>query len=163
MKIFDAIFKLNLLLLFVFAGINLKAQEVIASSGDFFADSTTTISWTLGEIFTQTYSDTNTILTQGFQQSKVTAAIIKTFDSLTANVYVFPNPTQEKLNIIRENEDTKTINYALVSLNGSIIRQGKFTGKTGEVMVFDLVPGVYILKIYNYQSRLQKTFKIVRN
>ena len=55
--------KLNLLFIFIIFGVNTKAQEVIAPGGDFYSDSTTTLSWTLGEIITQTLSDTNTILT----------------------------------------------------------------------------------------------------
>jgi hypothetical protein len=42
---------------------------VVASSGDHFEGTNASISWTLGEIATETYSNGNIILTQGFQQS----------------------------------------------------------------------------------------------
>lgn len=43
-------------------------REVISSSGDYFEGTNGSISWTLGEIATETLTDGNIILTQGFQQ-----------------------------------------------------------------------------------------------
>jgi len=42
--------------------------EVIVTSGDYFSETNASISWTLGEIATETFISGNTILTQGFQQ-----------------------------------------------------------------------------------------------
>ena len=44
-------------------------RDVVAGSGDYFEGTNVSLSWTLGEIATETYSDGNIILTQGFQQS----------------------------------------------------------------------------------------------
>ncbi len=44
-------------------------RDVVASSGDYFEGTNVSLSWTLGEIATETYSAGNIILTQGFQQS----------------------------------------------------------------------------------------------
>lgn len=44
-------------------------RDVVASSGDYFEGANISLSWTLGEIATETYSSGNIILTQGFQQS----------------------------------------------------------------------------------------------
>ena len=45
------------------------SPEVIASSGDYYENSNGSLSWTLGEIATETYTAGNIILTQGFQQT----------------------------------------------------------------------------------------------
>jgi hypothetical protein len=50
-------------------------REVVASSGDYFEGAGISLSWTLGEIATETYTSGNTILTQGFQQPGVTVRI----------------------------------------------------------------------------------------
>jgi hypothetical protein len=42
--------------------------EVIASAGDYYEGANVSLSWTLGELATETYSNGNIILTQGFQQ-----------------------------------------------------------------------------------------------
>jgi len=61
-----------LILLFVISSTLCFAQsihrEVIASSGDHFVGANASISWTLGEIATETLTDGNYILTQGFHQ-----------------------------------------------------------------------------------------------
>ena len=44
-------------------------RDVVASSGDYFEGTNASLSWTLGEIATETYTAGNIILTQGFQQS----------------------------------------------------------------------------------------------
>ena len=43
-------------------------RQVIASSGDYFEGTNSSISWTVGEIATETLTDGNYILTQGFHQ-----------------------------------------------------------------------------------------------
>lgn len=50
------------------------SPEVISSSGDYFEGPNASLSWTLGEIATETFTSGNIILTQGFQQP-ITVAI----------------------------------------------------------------------------------------
>lgn len=50
-------------------------RSVVASAGDYFQAAGISLSWTLGEIATETYSNGNTILTQGFQQPDITLRI----------------------------------------------------------------------------------------
>lgn len=50
------------------------SPEVISSAGDYYENSNGSLSWTLGEIATETYTAGNIILTQGFQQP-ITVAI----------------------------------------------------------------------------------------
>jgi len=44
------------------------SPEVVSSAGDYFEGTNASLSWTLGEIATETYSNGTNILTQGFQQ-----------------------------------------------------------------------------------------------
>lgn len=50
------------------------SPEVISSSGDYYQGVNASLSWTLGEIATETFTAGDVILTQGFQQS-ITIAI----------------------------------------------------------------------------------------
>ena len=50
-------------------------RDVVASSGDYFEGVDISLSWTLGEIATETYIAGNNILTQGFQQPSITLRI----------------------------------------------------------------------------------------
>jgi len=64
--------KLFTFLLIVFLFFTIKAQttspQVISSSGDSYITATASLSWTLGEVSTETYSGGSHTLTQGFQQ-----------------------------------------------------------------------------------------------
>ncbi len=48
--------------------LSINAQEIITASGDYYESSNASLSWTIGESMTETYTDGTTILTQGFQQ-----------------------------------------------------------------------------------------------
>ena len=50
-------------------------RDVVASSGDYFEGTDISLSWTLGEIATETYDNGSNILTQGFQQTGITLRI----------------------------------------------------------------------------------------
>ncbi len=64
--------KLITILTVMVISIALTAQsvspEVVASAGDYYENGNVSLSWTLGEISTETYSNGGVILTQGFQQ-----------------------------------------------------------------------------------------------
>ena len=53
---------------FTFLSFQVKAQQVIASAGGYYEGDNISISWTLGEPVTETFSGGGVILTQGFQQ-----------------------------------------------------------------------------------------------
>lgn len=61
------LFSVALLIPFIITAQSVS-PEVISSSGDYFEGVNASLSWTLGEIATETYSAGNIILTQGFQQ-----------------------------------------------------------------------------------------------
>lgn len=50
-------------------------RDVVASSGDYYEGTNISLSWTLGEIATETYITGDNILTQGFQQPHITLRI----------------------------------------------------------------------------------------
>ena len=59
---------LSVVLLPFFLSAQSVSPQVVASSGDYYQGTNASLSWTLGEIATETYSNGSTILTQGFQQ-----------------------------------------------------------------------------------------------
>jgi hypothetical protein len=71
------VFLLTALLLLL--GVSIFAQsierDVVASSGDYYESGGISLSWTLGEIATETYISGDNILTQGFQQPDATQRI----------------------------------------------------------------------------------------
>ncbi len=84
------------------SGQDLK-QQVISSSGgyDVSGDNSISLSWTLGELVITTVESVSgdLILTQGFQQSKMSVTAIGENKDLGVKVSIYPNPTSEIVNI----------------------------------------------------------------
>ncbi len=57
-----------IIIAFAVLSIHAKAQQVIASAGGYYEGNNISLSWTLGEPVTETFSNGGVILTQGFQQ-----------------------------------------------------------------------------------------------
>ena len=85
-----------LLILFSF---DLTAQEVITTSGEFGTNSEGSLSWTLGEVVTETVSTIDNELTQGFQQ--VQEGYLGLSDESISNEFlIFPNPFSSEVNVV---------------------------------------------------------------
>ncbi len=151
--------KLFLPLILLISATALNAQEIITSGGDFFKNSSISISWTLGETITETISDGTNILTQGFQQSKLSATEIFTVNSDSYLITVFPNPAENIINI--KINTPENLQYQFLDINGKILKEATITNVNTEIKVNNLPVSLYFLKIYN-NNRIIKTYKIIK-
>jgi hypothetical protein len=135
--------------------------EIISTTGDYFKNTTNSLSWTLGECITETFSTSGYKFTQGFQQSTyiVTSANEPTIPSVSIKVY--PNPTSDKINISMRNERQGKLEYLieLYDLLGRKQYTGRFTNNLIELNMLSYPAGAYLLKISNGNQALQN-FKI---
>ena len=99
-----------------------KAQEIqqslLSTSGDFFKNESYSISWSLGEIAIETFTQTNTILTQGFQQSKLTTTGIKENTIDESQITIYPNPASNRISV---NYNLYLYNSLLLKLRSSVL------------------------------------------
>lgn len=74
------------------------AQQVIANAGEFWNNSEGSLSWTIGEVVTETVTTTSYQLTQGFQQIQEGYLVLS--DNLFLNdITIFPNPFSSEVKI----------------------------------------------------------------
>ncbi len=152
----------NLLLFSVIiflATFELKAQEVVASGGDYFENSSVSISWTLGEPVTETITDGTNILTQGFQQSKLTATEVFDISTDKFDINLFPNPTLNIINI--KTSEFKNLSYNISDTNGKLLKEGKLVSENTEISVNRLPAAVYFFTITN-NNKIIRIFQIVK-
>ncbi len=135
------------------------AQEVITTAGDHHIASTGSLSWTLGEAIIETYSTGLNSLTQGFNQSQLSATATYELPSLNFNLNAFPNPTSNF--IIIETDRVKEMEYQVYNQQGKLIIQSKLTGLQTKIDFQEFVPSIYIIKIFEKKIPL-KQFKIVK-
>ena len=141
-------------------------RSVFASSGNFTATSTMSISSTLGEVFVTTLSTSSTILTQGFQQSTVTSGGGGGTDGIenliSGEFSVYPNPFNDVINLKSTQKGNFTINIIDVlgrNLNvdyTNVNSNGKLDLKLD---LREYQTGLYFVKIYDDLNHL-KTIKI---
>jgi hypothetical protein len=138
---------------------NNYAQEVITTAGDHHIASTGSLSWTLGEVITETYSIGQNSLTQGFNQSQLSATATYELPGLNFNLKAYPNPTSDY--IILETDKVKKMNYHVYNQQGKLIIQSELTDIQTKIDFQEFIPAIYIIKIFENNIPL-KQFKIVK-
>ncbi len=139
----------------------LWAQQIVASSGNTFQNGEGSISFTLGEVATDTYSREEKILTQGFHQTTITITSIEGPVYEKYSITAFPNPTSDKVNLKIDSETINSLNYTLYDIGGSVLLSNKIESEQTEISFTELKTAVYILKIELAGEEI-KTFKIVK-
>jgi hypothetical protein len=138
------------------------SPEVVATSGDYFTGSAATLSWTLGEVATDTYFGTSNQLTQGFQQPRASVMGVEDLaPEITMTVY--PNPTAAEVNLtIPENEEV--LGLSLIDVNGNVFFTSTYAGNsTQKIDLGSYADGLYLLQVTSPTNGLIKTLKIQKN
>ena len=156
----------NYLLVFIIVtvSVSVKAQqlEVVWTWGDFYENSSGSLSWTLGELVIETLWETDFILTQGFQQSKLTVTAIDDLQTSGIELSVYPNPANNFLSIEVKTDKQRDLLLSLYDLNGKLILQKKITGSKQTVQMQNYKSAIYILKISEGNKKIM-TYQIVKH
>ncbi|MBN2682774.1 MAG: T9SS type A sorting domain-containing protein [Bacteroidales bacterium] len=147
---------LFLLPVFVFAQ---NTQEIISSSGGFGEGTNSSVSYTIGDIVTETSTDES--LTQGFQQPNISVTEIVEAPFKEISVSVFPNPSIDFVNVKLINSETEMI-VELLDSKGAMI-EIQLIPKDQALTQFylgNLPGGTYYLKTISKNEKYFKSFKI---
>ena len=144
-----------------FCSLSVHAQQVLASSGDTYTKPSASLSWTLGEISTETYKTVGGIATQGIQQPLLKVVTYSSETTLQVSAVVYPNPTSGAIQLSFQEQNPENLAYSLCQLNGVEILKGEIETATSLVDLGTLPNATYLLKI-NKDGKAQKTFKIIK-
>ena len=153
-----------LLFLFIFSFTNnVSAQQSANTTGKNVSQNNTTISYSIGEVYYNTTTNSNSVITQGIQQPYEIYLISgigneKDVQLITA----FPNPTSSTIKIVTQDIKIDGLNYKLYDLLGKEILSGDITSNQTELDLNNLMPAVYFIKVFRYNSTI-KYFKIIKN
>ncbi len=123
------------------------SRHVIASEGDWYSNSNGSLSWTLGEISVETYSNMPNILTQGFQQPD--SLMFTSINELDKH-FVFsisPNPTKDFVFV--KTNSLENFKIEILDVSGKIIFAKKNCIGNEKVDLTQFSAGVYLLAISN--------------
>lgn len=160
MKIF------TLILLIIFSASTSFSQiispSVIASAGGCDENAYAKVSWTLGETVTETETNGDYILTQGFQQSQFNVISVQENELPGYSANIYPNPFTNQLNVNITSPDNSNFQLILFDMNGKIIKNCENNSEQNFVFenLSELATGIYFLKAISTNSKYDKTFKI---
>jgi hypothetical protein len=136
---------------------------VVSSGGSYHSAGGYTLSATVGEIAVTTLKAATLTLTQGFQQPFDIGVGIKE-TGLDWSITAYPNPVSQFLNIRFDVTEPLDLNVEIMDIAGrkQMIRELYYVTR-GDIETFDLsglTRGVYLVRIYTPDRRVQKTYKI---
>jgi hypothetical protein len=161
-KIMKTIFLTVFLLAVIAAGAQEISNQVVANSGGEYSNSNISMSWTIGETITETFSADGIVLTQGFHQSTYTVTRIDELLSESFKVDVFPNPVTDYLNV-NFTGDVVEANLSLFDINGRLILETKVDKYNSTINMSDLPDASYVLNLVSSNGKEKVNFKIIKN
>ena len=156
--------KFTLSILLLFCIVNLQSQENITLSGGDATGSGGTAAYSVGQIVFTTQTGADGSVAQGVQQPFEISIVdgIEQADGINLELKVYPNPTNDFLNLIVQDYNNEWLSYQLYNINGQIIKRGKVIGIETTITMEFQVPGNYLLIVFDDQNEV-KTFKIIKN
>ena len=141
----------------------IQAQNTIPATGGNASGIGGSVSYTVGQVSYQTFSETTGSVAQGVQQpyeiSVVTA--IGNTEGVVLDYKVYPNPTHGSLRLTIEPFDDGNFRFWLYDLNGILLQDKKVLSEETEISLENLNPAIYFLKILK-DNREVKVFKIIK-
>ena len=145
---------LLLSIIILFSGNKLFSQHstvsVVATQGEVDHTKTLIFEWTLGEIFTETITAKDKILTQGLHQPHLIALKINEVNALSLDhIRIYPNPVNAILNIQLHKDYLGYYKIYLFDSNGRFIKVLNVNEGNSNLTLdmTNLSSGIYILKI----------------
>jgi hypothetical protein len=156
--------KLSAVLLLVIGLTGLQAQNAIPASGGNASGSGGTVSYTVGQIVYTTNGNANGSAAQGVQQPYEISVITGIEEALdiSLEIVVYPNPTKDFVKLKIENYEVQNLRYQLYDINGSLIKDNKVEGQETNIIMQNLLPSIYFLKVTD-NKKVVKIFKIIKN
>jgi hypothetical protein len=134
------------------------ALEVVANAGDYAENSSGSLSWTVGELVTETIGNAGIILSQGFHQFNLN--LVSTSEKLPFSVKIFPNPITEFLQI--EMDAAQTISIQIFDVMGKIAYQSSQKSNTVFIEMRTLSAGTYFLKLIDQNTKKTNIYSIIK-
>jgi hypothetical protein len=141
-----------------------NAQQTISTAGGEAAGAGGSVSYSVGQVVYTTNTGINGTVAQGVQQPFEISVVtgFEEADGITLQCSVYPNPAKDYLVLKVENYDIINLSYQLSNINGKILEQKKLEALETNIVMSNLVPATYFLKVINDKKEV-KTFKIVKN
>jgi len=131
-----------------------SVQYVVSNAGSDFQSASTQVSWTIGEVATETLVSSNYIVSQGFHQGNLLVDRIDEDVPLDFSIRVYPNPVQDILHVETEDIDME---YRIIDVDSRVRISGTIISELQQIDLTVLPAGTYFLQVEKH-----KTHKIIK-
>ena len=152
-------------LLFLGLGLTgLQAQTSVNATGGNASGSGGSASYSVGQLAYTTNTGTNGSVSEGVQQPFEISVVtgIEEAKGINLSVTAYPNPTTDYLTLSIADFDASKLSYQLYDMNGKLLQNEKITGNQTNIVMSNLVPATYFVKVIQGNKEF-KTFKIIKN
>jgi hypothetical protein len=156
--------KLSVVLLLGLGLTGLQAQESVNATGSNASGSGGSVSYSVGQVVYTTNTGTNGSVAQGVQQAFEISVVngLEEAKGIKLSVMAYPNPTTDYLTLSIGEFDISNLSYQLYDMNGKLLQSEKITGNQTSIVMSNLVPANYFVKVIQGNKEV-KTFKIIKN
>ena len=141
----------------------LQAQESVNATGGNVSGSGGSTSYSVGQVVYTTNTGTSGSVSEGLQQpfeiSVVTA--IEEAKGINLSVTAYPNPTSDYLTLRIDEFEISNLSFQLYDMSGKLLQNEKITGNQTSIVMSNLVPATYFVKVIQGKKEI-KTFKIIK-
>jgi hypothetical protein len=143
------------------------SQSSINAAGNTFTTNSGSLSYSLGQIDFNYYSNTNIVIYLGVQQPQLANGTPKVLEVEVPNqnqnivFTAYPNPTYDSIKIHLSNSDI-LYSYMLFDTTGKLLKQGVFKETESIIALENLPTATYFLKVIS-ENVFEKNIKIIKN
>lgn len=155
--------RLSAVLLLAFGLTGLQAQESVNATGGEASGSGGSASYSVGQLVYTTNIGTNGSVAQGVQQPYEISVVtgIEEAKDINLSVSAYPNPTTDYLTLEVTDYEILKLNFQLYDINGKLLQSEKIIGNQTSIVMINLVPANYFVKVIRGNKEV-KTFKIIK-
>lgn len=148
---------------FLFSLSPVSAQESVNATGVNASGSGGSASYSVGQVVYTTNTGTNGSVAQGVQQPYEISVVngLEEAQSIMLSVSAYPNPTTDYLILEVTDFHLSPFTFNLYDMNGKLLQSEKITGNQTSIVMSNLVPATYFVKVVQGNKEV-KTFKIMK-
>lgn len=142
----------------------LQAQESVNATGGNASGSGGSTNYSVGQVFFTTNTGTYGSVAQGVQQPYEISIVTAIDEAISINLSfsAYPNPTTDNLTLEIKNFEYSDLTYHLFDINGRLLQSEKITELQTKIIMGNLVPATYFIKVEQGNKELI-TFKIIKH
>ncbi|MBN2213409.1 MAG: T9SS type A sorting domain-containing protein [Bacteroidales bacterium] len=138
------------------------SPDVISTSGNYNQGFDVSLSWTMGEIMTETYNGSGCILSSGFQPYLLGVVTVIHDSKPDFELKIFPVPASQLITVQLGASMQSRLNLDLFDLNGKSLLFKRLDNGSNSIDLSFLHSAEYILQITDEEGHLIRSVKIVK-